>query len=159
MVSAFNPRLRTIKGDIYNLDERQYDAAVVFVKQGFNTLSADLSIKEGELEKSKIGYLIFTNSPQRKPYFIPHKAYLRDFASQEEAEDYIREMVNYSLDLALRGGNRIAFHGVQIHGMDEGHNEEVTVKAVKEWLERNPDATVTLVDRFQSFFKFMGREK
>lgn len=148
-------RLYALKSDIYDLDEDMYDAAVVFVKSGYNALSADLHFKEDKLAQSKIGYVVFTDSRMKKPFYQPFIPYLRSFPSQQQAEEYIRKMVHISLDSALRCGNRIAFHGVQIHGMDVRRNEVVTVEAIKIWLSHNPNAMVTIVDCCGSFGKYM----
>lgn len=144
-------RLRAVQGDIYDLDEAEYNAAVVFVKWGYNCLSADLIRNEERIAQSRIAYLVYSDSRMRMRYSHSFRPYLPMFRSQEDAEGYIRSMVHHSLDYAQRAGNRIAFHGVQIHGMDEVHNEKVTIEAVKEWLDRNQKASVTLVDKFGSF--------
>lgn len=89
-------------------------------------------------------------------YSHSFRPYLHMFRSQEDAERYIRSMVHHSLDYAQRAGKRIAFHGVKIHGMDEVHNEKVTIEAVNEWLERNLKALVTLVDKFGSFNRYLN---
>lgn len=144
-----NNRLRAVKGDIFDLDEDEYDVAVAFVRHGYNGLSCGLHTNYNHIKESRIAYLIYTNSGNRlHPYFRPM---LRLFPSQEAAEKHIRYKVMESLDLAVACGNRIAFHGVQIKGMEVRHNEIVTIETVKEWLSYNPEASVTLVDLYGGF--------
>lgn len=125
--------------------------AVVFVKWGCNGLSADSMFKEEKTAQSRIAYLVYADSSICMQYSHSFRPFLHMCRSQEDAEGYIRSMVHHSLDYAQRAGKRIAFHGFKIHGMDEGHNEKFTIEAVNEWLERNLRASVTLVEKFESF--------
>ena len=64
-------------------------------------------------------------------------------------------MISESLDFALKCGNRIAFHGLQIHGWDEEKNEKLSVSVVRGWLDEHPLASVTMVDIRGCFGKYL----
>jgi len=148
--------INSIQGDIYKLNPNEFDAAIVFVKGGFNGLD---QVKFDDVKKalgsSSIGYLIYRDGGGYHPEFLKHKAYLTSFKHEEDALCYIREKVNESLNLVASHAKRIAFHGIQIYGLDTDLNTRVTVDAVKEWLSTHEDTTVTFVDLRDSFAKYI----
>ena len=154
-IEEFRPRLTAIKGDIFDLNESQFDAAVVFVKGGFNGLDGTLMFSREKLETSKIGYVVYRGNGRCDSRYRPYKALLRDFTNDQEVVDYIKRMIPESLDFALRCGNRIAFHGLQIHGWDVPKSEKLSVNVVREWLDEHPQARVTMVDFRGCFNKYL----
>ena len=153
--STFRPRLRALNGDIFDLDESKYDAAIAFVHGGSNNLNYLLRVNNELIAKSKIKYVIYHDSVHRD---LPYRQFISDFrrfANEQVIVDYIKKMIPESLDFALKFGNCIAFHGLQIHGWNEEKNEKLTVSVVRDWLDKHPEVTVTMVDINGCFGKYV----
>lgn len=153
--STFRPRLRALNGDIFALDESKYDAAIAFVRGGSNDLNYLLRVNNESIAKSKIKYVIYHDSVHRD---LPYRQFIADFrrfANEQVIVDYIKKMIPESLDFALKFGNCIAFHGLQIHGWNEEKNEKLTVSVVRDWLDKHPEVTVTMVDINGCFGKYV----
>lgn len=148
----FNSRLKAIQGDAYDLDENLYDAAVIFSACGYTGHTVGLHQNGKKIETSKIAYLILLdNKSSLRPGLPYYKGWQDQFTSEKEIEEYIHEMVFQTLDAVSKVGKRIAFCGIWIRYMDKRRNETMTAKAISDWLDVNPQAAVTLIDRTDCF--------
>ena len=148
----FNSRLNAIQGDAYNLDENLYDAAVVFSACGYTGHTVGLHQNGKKIETSKIAYLILLDNKLFVEPGMPfYKGRQDQFTSEKEIEEYIHEMVFQTLDAVSKVGKRIAFCGIWIRYMDKKKNEIITAKAISDWLDINPEARVTLIDKTDCF--------
>lgn len=150
------PRLTALRGDIFSLDESKYDAAVAFVHGGYNGFDCMLADSREKIAQSKIGYVIYRDYVHRGQPYRPFIADYRRFRNEQEAVDYVKKMIPEALDFALECGNRIAFHGLQIHGWDEETNEKLSVSVVRDWLDEHQQASVTMVDIRGCFGKYLA---
>lgn len=145
----WNKRLKAVKGNVYELDENLYDAAVVFHNGGYSGHSVYFDRAKDKIALSRIGYIIYMDRSNdfNFPLFI---GWIDGFTSYGVTK-YINKMVNQTLDDAYTLGKRIAFCGIWIRKMDKRTNELITARAVSRWLDRHEDAHVTLIDNTDCF--------
>lgn len=136
------------KGDIFKLDESLYDAVIAFVAGGYTGINMSVNRSLTHIGNSSIAYLLFSDGVNRNISSVSkrYKSRREQFGSEEEIIRYIEDTVSFSLDEAIKVGNRIATSGIWIRGLDQKKNEQWMEETINKWLAKHPDAEVTLVD-------------
>lgn len=136
------------KGDIFKLDESLYDAAIAYVVGGYTGINISVNRSLTHIGNSSIAYLLFSDEVNRNISSVSkrYKSRRKHFDSEEEIIRYIEDTVSFSLDEAIKVGNRIATSGIWIRGLDQKKNEQWMEETINKWLAKHPDAEVTLVD-------------
>ena len=138
--------LKSIKGDIFNLDENSYDMAITFVAGGFTGINTAFNQFSKRIENSKTPpYLIYSDKRNKKDHKF-YKSRVEMFLSEAEIQSYIKEVVESALEDAFSKGKRIAISGMWIRGLDQVKNETWMVESISQWLDDHPQSEVTIVD-------------
>lgn len=137
--------INAIQGDIFNLEDNNYDIAIAFVAGGFSGINASFRQNYKRIQNSILPYLIYSdkkNEINSKFY----KSRIELFDSATEFQEYIDLIVTSALEDAARIGERIAISGMWIRGLDQIKNETWMIESILRWLDTHPNAEVTIVD-------------
>ena len=138
--------LKSIQGDIFNLDENSYDVAIAFVAGGFTGINTSFNQCSERIEISKtLPYLIYSDKKNKKKHKF-YKSRVEMFLSEPEIPNYIDEVVCSALEEAFNEGKHIAISGMWIRGLDQIKNEKWMVESIKRWIDVHPEAEVTIID-------------
>ena len=138
--------LKSIQGDIFNLDENSYDVAITFVAGGYTRINFGFDQFSKRNENSNTPpYLIYSDKKDGKKHKF-YKSRVEMFLSEAEIQSYINEVVGSALEDAFSKGKRIAISGIWIRGLDQIKNETWMVESISRKLDDHPQSEVTIVD-------------